>query len=182
MEALPGVEGAPAGVTLLSPVRTRRRWARPLVVGLLAVLGVVVLVRSFLLSWYPVVSDSMAPTVDRGDIVIVDKFLWRLGDLMHGDVVTFTDPHNGDLLIKRVVGLPGDRVSIEDAILRVNGTLVPEPYVDHSRIDGLYFGPVVVPPDHVFLLGDNRFTSIDSREYGAVPMESLTGRYLRTIG
>jgi signal peptidase I len=169
-------------LTLLRPVRATRHWTRPLVVGLLTVFGVVVLVRFFLVSWYPVVSDSMAPTVDRGDIVIVDKFFWRWGDLERGDVVTFTLPGNSGMLVKRVVGLPGDKISIEDAILRVNEARVPEPYVDHSRIDALYFGPVVVPPDHVFVLGDNRFASIDSRDYGAVPVSSLTGRYLWTVG
>ncbi len=169
-------------VTLLSSVRTTRHRARLLAVGLVVAFGVVVLVRSFLVSWYPVVSDSMAPTVDDGDIVVVDKFVWRWGELDHGDVVTFTLPDNGDVLIKRVVGLPGDTITIEDAILRVNGTSVPEPYVDHSRIDGLYFGPVVVPQNQLFLLGDNRFTSTDSRDYGPVPIDSLTGRYLFTVG
>jgi len=169
-------------VTLGGPVPTTRHRARSLVVGLLILFGVVVLIRSFLVSWYPVVSESMAPTVDRGDIVIVDKFTWRLSDLDRGEVVTFTLPNNDDPLIKRVVGLPGDRISIEDAILRVNGVEVPEPYVDHRRVDGLYFGPVVVPPDHVFLLGDNRFASIDSRDYGAVPVEAVTGRYLWSLG
>ena len=169
-------------MTLVSPVRTTNQRARHLVVGLVVVLGVVALVRTFLVSWYPVVSDSMAPTVDRGDIVIVDKFVWRWENLDHGDVVTFTHPDNGDLLVKRVVGLPGDTIAIEDAVLRVNGALVPEPFVDHTRIDGLYFGPVVVPPDHVFLLGDNRFASIDSRDYGSVSIDSLTGRHLWTVG
>ncbi len=169
-------------VKVLAPVRTRRPWAWPLVLGLVVLFAVVLLVRSFLVSWYPVVSDSMAPTVDRGDIAIVDKFVWRMGGLDRNDVVTFTHPDNGQVLIKRVVGLPGDTITIEDAILRVNGTPVPEPYVDHRRIDGLYFGPVVVPKNQLFLLGDNRFASTDSRDYGPVPIDSLTGRYLFTVG
>jgi signal peptidase I len=169
-------------VTLHSSVRTTRHRAGLLGVGLVVAFGVVLLVRSFLVSWYPVVSDSMAPTVDRGDIAVVDKLVWRWGQLDRGDVVTFTLPDDGGVLIKRVVGLPGDTITIEDAILRVNGTLVPEPYVDHSRIDGLYFGPVVIAPNHVFLLGDNRFASTDSRDYGPVPIDSLTGRHLFTVG
>lgn len=140
------------------------------------------LVRTFVLAPERVLSDSMEPTLGVGDVVLVDKVTWRLTDLRRGDLVTFTLPDDGEDFVKRVVGLPGDRIAIEDAILKVNGVAVPEPYVDHSRIDALYFGPVVVPEGHLFVLGDKRFGSIDSRVYGPIPLDSVDGRVLVTIG
>jgi signal peptidase I len=80
-----------------------------------------------------------------------------------------------------VVAVGGDRVALEYAVLVVNGRPVSEPYVDHSRIDGTYFGPVTVPAGHVFVLGDNRFGSIDSRVYGPVPLDAVTGRVLGVL-
>jgi signal peptidase I len=133
-----------------------------------SLIGLVVLVRAFVIGWYPVTSGSMSPTVRPGDRVLVDKLTPRFVDPGRGDLVTFHSPVNGDLLVKRVVAVAGDRVK--------------EPYVDYSRIDGTYFGPVTVPPDHLFVLGDNRFGSIDSRVYGPIATDAVTGRVLRVIG
>jgi signal peptidase I len=156
---------------------TRRAWT-----AALALVVLVVAVRVLALGWYPATSTSMAPTIARGDRVVVDKVLWRLRDLGRGDLVTFSSPVDGERLVKRVVGVAGDTVALEDAVLVVNGRPVREPYVDHSRIDGTYFGPVTVPPDHLFVLGDNRFGSIDSRVYGPVPLDAVTGRVLAVLG
>ena len=81
-------------------------------------------------------------------------------------------------MIKRVAGLGGDRVGIADGVLVVNKRQVAEPYVDHDRVDGTYFGPVEVPPRSVWVLGDARAGSVDSRVYGAVPVEEIVGRVL----
>jgi signal peptidase I len=162
--------------------RTAHRGRRRGLLAAVAVVVLVVLVRLLVVAPERVTSDSMEPTVGVGDTVVVDKVSWRLGDLHRRDLVTFTLPDGDEHFIKRVVGLPGDRVTIEDAVLKVNGDAVPEPYVDHSRIDALYFGPVVVPEAHVFVLGDNRFGSIDSRVYGAVPLDCVDGRVLLTVG
>jgi signal peptidase I len=147
-----------------------------------SLIGLVVLVRAFLIGWYPVTSGSMSPTVRPGDRVLVDKLTPRFVDPGRGDLVTFHSPVNGDLLVKRVVAVAGDRVGMDDAVLVVNGHRVKEPYVDYSRIDGTYFGRVTVPPDHLFVLGDNRFGSIDSRVYGPIATDAVTGRVLRVIG
>ncbi len=110
-----------------------------------------------------------------GEVALV----WRLGvtadDLRRGDLVVFRD-RDGELALKRVVGLPGDRVAMLDARLTVNEVPVEEPYVDLSRIDGTYLGQVVVPAGEVFVLGDNRSRSVDSREYGTVADRDLVGR------
>jgi signal peptidase I len=160
--------------------RVPKRGKGPLAAA--AVVAVVLLVRFFVVSPMQVTSDSMEPTVSIGDTVVVDKVGWRFTDVQRGDLVTFTSPDDGTHVVKRVVGLAGDRITIEDAVLKVNGAIVPEPYVDHSRIDALYFGPVVVPAAHAFVLGDNRFGSIDSRVYGPVPMESIDGRVVLVLG
>ena len=88
----------------------------------------------------------------------------------------FASPQDGRDAIKRVVAVGGQQVAIRDAELYVDGTLVREPQVDLSRIDGLWFGPVTVPERTVFVLGDARSGSVDSRVYGPVPLGSIVGR------
>lgn len=121
-------------------------------------------------------SASMAPTLQPGDQVVVDKITPRLLTPQRMDVVAASAPHSRLTLVKRVVGVGGDTVSIEDGLLHVNGKLVAEKYVDHDLMDGVYFGPIVVPRGTVFLLGDNRSTSIDSRAFGPVPEASVRGQ------
>jgi signal peptidase I len=133
--------------------------------------------RGHVLGSYRVESGSMVPTLCPGDRVLVDKRVGGAG-LERGDLVVLTAPDDGRLVVKRVVGLPGDRVAIRDALLYVDGRRVSEPYVDHRRIDALYYGPVVVPGQAVLVMGDDRASSIDSRDYGAVPFAAVQGRVL----
>jgi signal peptidase I len=116
-------------------------------------------------------SGSMAPTIATGDLVL----LRHAQDAVHrGDVVAVENPSGNGLLVKRAVGLAGDAVSIEDGVLVVNGTPVCET-IDPVLIDGAWFGPETVPPDELFLLGDHRDGSIDSRAFGTVPTDLLVG-------
>ncbi|RPF27138.1 signal peptidase I [Georgenia muralis] len=177
-QPLTGAGPAPAG-----PARPAGPGARRgLLVTVVVVVGTALLLRVFVVGWYPVLSDSMAPTVASGDHVVVDRVTWRLGGPDRGDLVTFVSPEDGTALLKRVVAVGGDEVRIDDALLVVNGAVVDEPYVDHARIDATYFGPVRVPAGHVFVLGDNRFGSIDSRVFGPVDLEDVTGRVVHTLG
>ena len=141
----------------------------------------VVLIRTFVVGWYPVTSASMSPTVRPGDRLLVDKLTPHFAEPDLGDLVTFPSPKDGQLLVKRVVALPGDTVRMDDAVLVVNGHRVHEPYVDYDMIDGTYFGPVTVPPRHLYVLGDNRYGSVDSRVYGPIEASSVNGRVLRVI-
>lgn len=151
-------------------------WSLLLAVVLVAVAGGWWL-RGHVLGSYRVASGSMEPTLCAGDQVLVDKRV-RGGQLEHNDLVVVTPPGDGRLVVKRVVGLPGNRVAIKDALLFVDGQKVDEPYVDHGSIDALFYGPEVVPPHQVLVMGDNRAESIDSRDYGTVPFSSVRGRVL----
>jgi len=88
---------------------------------------------------------------------------------------------DGELLAKRIVAVGGQRVEIRDGVLFVDRIPRREPYVDHSRVDGFFFGPARVPAGSVFVLGDNRGDSEDSRDFGAVPREHLIGRVVLRI-
>ena len=117
-------------------------------------------------------AGSMTPTLEQGDLVVVDR---TDSDVHRRDVVVAESPRDGSLLVKRAVAVGGDTVGIEDGVLVVNGASVCEPGVDPALVDGMYFGPVTVPDGAVFLLGDHRDGSIDSREFGAVPLSSVVG-------
>ena len=147
-----------------------------LTAALVAVLVAVVLVRAEVVEPREVASESMEPTLHSGSVVLVDKIGPRLVGVHQQDVVVFTSPQDGSDTVKRVVAVGGQQVAIRDAELYVDGTLVREPQVDLSRIDGLWFGPVTVPERTVFVLGDSRSGSIDSRAYGPVPLGSIVGR------
>ena len=125
-------------------------------------------------------SASMAPTVCTGDVVVIDHSGPRRG-LEVDDIVTFSSPTDDSEQIKRVVALAGQKVRIVDAVLQVDDQAVDEPYVDHATIDGVYFGPVVVPEGSVFVMGDNRELSIDSRAFGPLPLEAVDGRLAATL-
>src|SRR6476469_447331 len=142
----------------------------------LAALAVVV-VRWQFVDVATVSSDSMAPTVCTGDTVLIAR-LDHPSTVGVDDIVTFVSPQDGAETIKRVVAVPGQSVAIHDAELVVDGRTVDEPYVDHASIDGVYFGTVIVPAGTVFVMGDHRETSIDSRAYGPVPLGDIDGRLL----
>jgi signal peptidase I len=172
-----GASGAPpapsAPVSSSRPRRGRRirRVATGLTVALL--LLVVACVAGLLpVQIMRVASGSMSPTVAAGDLVLVDR-----GDetVDRMDVVVLEHPDTGVLLVKRAVGLGGDRVAIEDGVLVVDAAPVCEPAIDPARLDGVWFGPVTVPPGEVFLLGDDRAGSIDSRVFGTVPADDVRG-------
>jgi signal peptidase I len=158
---------------------SRRRRPRavppPLLVVVCVLLGVLAVLR-FVAEPMRVSSGSMSPTFRVGDEVVVDKWGGRASHPRRGDVVVLRSPQDGQLVIKRVAALGGQRVGVADGVLVVDGRRVKEPYVDRSRVDGTYFGPVRVPRGALFVLGDQREGSIDSRAFGPVPADALVGR------
>ena len=145
-----------------------------MVVPFLAMLAV----RSWLVEPFTVAADSMSPAIPSGSIVFVYNPAAAMGLIRNGMVVAFTSPVDGRTVIKRVIAGEGQRVAIRDSELFVDDVAVSEPFVDHSRIDATYFGPETVPPGRVFVLGDNRAVSIDSRDFGALPLSAIQGSVL----
>ena len=156
----------------------RRNWMR---VAVVAAMALVVALLLTALEPLRVSSVSMSPTLAAGDQVIVDKVSLRWNPPAVRDLVVFREPDQDQLVVKRVVALGGQTVALEDGELLVDGVAPYEPQVDLKGIDWMYFGPVTVPPDAVFVMGDNRFESIDSRTYGAIPLHDLMGRVVITF-
>lgn len=122
---------------------------------------------------YSIPSESMAPTLEVGDQIVVTRYVNAEPD--RGHIVVFQSPVENELLVKRVVGLPGDLVDSRLGRLRVGGYTLAEPYVLHAAASGS-IQPQVVPADSYFVLGDNRDDSVDSRSWGVVPRSAIVGR------
>jgi signal peptidase I len=118
--------------------------------------------------------DSMEPTLISGEYVIVSKLSYRLGSPQRGDIIVFHPPPNPkEEYIKRVIGLPGDQVTIENGFVSVNGQRLNETYL---RAKPNYTGAWTVPEGQLFVLGDNRNNSSDSSKWGTVPMDYVVGK------
>ena len=144
-----------------------------LVVSFVLVFG---FVRPFVVEAFWIPSASMVPTLKYGDRVLVNKFIYRFTEPERGDVIVFKSVQGDDQdLIKRVVGVPGDEITVRGGRLFVNGEPQQEPYVNKKYPDRSFYAPTTVPKDHVFMMGDNRANSQDSRVFGPVPKENIEG-------
>jgi signal peptidase I len=133
-------------------------------------------VRPFVMEAFWIPSGSMIPTLEIGDRVLVNKFIYRFTDPRRGDIIVFesVDNSNEDL-IKRVVGLPGDKIAVRGGKLFVNGEPQKEPYTNQKFPDRSFFAKTTVPKNHVFVMGDNRGNSADSRVFGPLPEKNIEG-------
>jgi signal peptidase I len=133
-------------------------------------------VRPFVMEAFWIPSGSMIPTLEIGDRVLVNKFIYRFTDPSRGDIIVFesVDNSNEDL-IKRVVGLPGDKIAVRGGKLFVNGEPQREPYTNKKLPDRSFFARNKVPKNHVFVMGDNRGNSADSRVFGPLPEKNIEG-------
>jgi signal peptidase I len=178
-----GDEGKARGNTLLDYA----------VIAVVAI-GLALVIQAYLVKPYRIPSPSMVDTLEIGDRVLVNRVVYHLKDLERGDVVVFRWPKNRDVVfIKRLVGLPGDRLQAMEGKLYVNGVAQDEPYVhktdgvtDPTNPVGTIAGTTVsqpwglsdeytVPDGHYFMMGDNRTNSDDSRVWGPVPEDDLIG-------
>jgi signal peptidase I len=133
-------------------------------------------VRPFVVEAFWIPSASMVPTLKYGDRVLVNKFIYRFTEPERGDVIVFKSVEgDGQDLIKRVVGVPGDKIAVRGGKLFVNGEPQKEPYVNKKYPDRSFYAPTTVPKDHIFAMGDNRANSQDSRVFGPVPEENIEG-------
>jgi signal peptidase I len=175
-DAPPGASAA-ADDAPAEPARRRRPSGIAVGVALIAAL---VIVRVFVAEPFRIPSESMVPTLKPGDQALVSKLSGH--EPKRGQLVAFHSPRNGgEVLLKRVVAVGGDTVGLEDGVLVVDGRHVREPFVDHKAIDSVYFGPVKVRSGTVFVMGDNRANSEDSRDFGAVRTSSIIGRAVARV-
>ena len=117
---------------------------------------------------------SMRPTLDDGEFVLVNRMSYRFGAIERGDIIVFNYPANPDQeLIKRVIGLPGDQVMINNGQVAVNDYILSEPYIAAAP---QYNGEWSVPDNYLFVLGDNRNNSSDSHAWGMLPIENIVGK------
>ena len=117
---------------------------------------------------------SMRPTLDDGEFVLVSKLNYKLSNVQRGDIIVFHYPMDPEQeLIKRVIGLPGDRIEVNEGIVYVNGQALEEPYI---AAPPAYSSQWNVPEDRLFVLGDNRNDSSDSHSWGFLPFENVVGK------
>ena len=146
-----------------------------------------ILIFAFILSWglkstvveaVTIPTGSMLPTIQLQDRLVVDKLSYKLSQINRGDVIVFRPLTNvdssGTLWIKRVIGLPGDKVNIKDGIVFINDHALTESY--EMAKPNYTYGPLVIPKDSYFVLGDNRRASSDSRIWGPLPDDNLIGK------
>lgn len=166
-------------------LQTGDSWGNPwqvLVMLIIAFDLVFAVVRPLIAEPMRVPSGSMSPTLQVHDRVLTNKLAYDFANPDRGDIAVFESvDKKGDRLVKRVVGLPGDTVAIQNGTLLVNGEPPYEPYKkekydpEKAPPNTHSFGPAVVPKNHVFVMGDNRANSRDSRTFGPVPTKNLVG-------
>jgi signal peptidase I len=150
----------------------------PVRIAAVAVLAVASLtyVNQTLLTVTYMTSSSMEPTMSVGQRYLVDRVSFRLTGVHYGDVVLFSDPSSSHRLLKRVIGLPHDQLSCMDGRVVRNGEVLDEPYLARDTVTDCE--PVTVGDGQLYVLGDNRTVSADSRQFGPVPITVVTGRAL----
>ncbi|HWI61218.1 MAG TPA: signal peptidase I [Symbiobacteriaceae bacterium] len=150
-----------------------REWAETLVVALLVAL----VIRTFVVQVYLVEGPSMEPTLHTNERVFVNKLLYRLRDPKPGEIIVLQDPNRPQReLIKRVIAVAGETIEIKKGIVYVNGQALKEPYINTAIKSTTDMQPLVVPDKQVFVMGDNRGMSFDSRAIGPVVTSKIDGK------
>lgn len=170
-------QAAPEAPATSSPAHSLRNEIRVWTRDLLIAIGLALVIIVFLYQPVKVEGTSMAPLLSDQERIFINKFVYRFEPISRGDVVVFWYPlDRSKSFIKRVVGLPGETVEIRQGGLFVNGQAIPEPYVPPQYEDSSDFGPVRVPADSYFVMGDHRISSNDSRVFGSVASRFIYGR------
>ena len=148
-------------------------------VKLIIVIIIILFLMIYVVSVTQVVGNSMNSTLENGDVLILNKFKYRFTDIKRGDIISL-EYADTKYLIKRVIGLPGDKVSIRDNTLYINGELYVENYLDegleYDDFDLSSLGYDTIPEDMYLVLGDNREDSLDSREIGLISKDEVIGK------
>ncbi|MDQ4082754.1 MAG: signal peptidase I [Actinomycetota bacterium] len=174
---------------LPSPWRGIADWTITIVVAVAAVLAI----KAWVVNPYRIPSSSMEPTLHCAepgdgcaarfsDRVLANRFLYHFQDPERGDIIVFETPPEartrcgaGGTFVKRLVGLPGERIAEREGVIYINGKRLREPYLRADPQDDTTFPERRIPADHFFMLGDNRGQSCDSRIWGAIPRDNIIG-------
>lgn len=154
------------------------RWFAELLLMVALAFALAAAIRTWVVQPYVIPSGSMIPTIELQDRVIANKFIYHFTEPKRGDIVVLDDPTGSvDTLIKRVVGLGGETVDILDGKVLIDGEVLDEPYTHGLPTEPMTLEmPYQIPEGSVWLMGDYRTNSADSRVFGAVPLSEVKGR------
>ena len=183
-----------------APDLRRSAWlkqVREWLVVIVAAVFIAMALRTFVVQQFYIAGPSMEVTLFGDDRVLVNKFSYRFGSPSRGDVIVFDritlngDTVQHDDLIKRVIGLPGETLTIANCVVSINGTVLDEPWLSNQELDSTLepgvrcgaadVGPTTMGENEVFLIGDNRPMSFDSRMFGPVDIDLIVGRAIVVI-
>ena len=141
-------------------------------------------IRTYVVQAFKIPSGSMIPTLQIGDHILVNKFIYRFEKPERGDIMVFKYPKDPSRdFIKRLIGIPGDVLEVRNKLVFINGDPLEEPYTIHESDDSLYippnrdnFGPITIPDGYFFVMGDNRDCSLDSRFWGLLQEDLIKGK------
>lgn len=181
-QAAPPSESATPGSGVVAPAQepgepaaqksALHSWGLDVLVSV--VIAVVIIV--FLYQPVRVEGTSMEPELANHDRLFINKFVFHFEKISRGDVVVFHYPLNPkESFIKRIIGMPGDQISITDGTVYINGRALKEPYVPSRYRDDGSMAPLIVPQHEYFVMGDHRSVSEDSRDFGPVPRRDIYG-------
>lgn len=179
-DGAPDVHQGPEGGQMAPGRRAfsgRAIWETVRTVGIALLLAL--LIRQFVVESFVVKGHSMMPNLHSGERLLVNKFIYRLYPPRISEIIVFLPPpaaHTTKDFIKRVIAVGGDTVAVRDGQVYVNGRVQPEPYLPPRYLGGPGFPQEVVPRGDVFVLGDNRKISEDSRDFGFVPIRNIRGQ------
>ncbi len=164
---------------------------KSLIIWIISILIIVKLVQTFLVQPFIISGPSMVPTYHDRDFIFLDKLSYRVSNIKRGDIVVFklhektAGPYEGDYLIKRVIGLPGERVVVKDGITTIYNQENPEGFtIDESFVknkDNTTQADEKLDSDHIFVMGDNRSQSRDSRYFGPIKLSDVRGQVLLRV-
>lgn len=155
--------------------RKPKSGGRELIETLIIALVLAFVIRTFVFESFQVQGHSMLPTLHNSDRVLVNKLALRIGKPKTGEIIVFQSPVvPSQDWIKRVIGVPGDTVSIRQNVVYINGKKYPEPFLKYRQSKN--YGPVTVPAGDLFVLGDNRPISYDSRYFGMLKQSRVVGQ------
>ena len=169
------------------------RWAVELCIVVIVAVVIAILLRTFVVATYSIPSGSMEPTLQIGDRIVVDKLSYHLHGVDRSNIIVFSTPSKEDCagppvsdLVKRVIGLPDETISLAGGHVYINGKYLPEPWLAPSEQNTTRPGPSAVPyalnhpyrvpSGYVYVMGDNRTESCDSRYWGPVAESTIVGK------